>query len=119
MSYNPLISEVSSHVRFSVSKSDMKKRVESLIERGYLERDATDPEKFNYLAWHDKNINKTIYTFKTNIKNDCFLFIYIQYIKYCEVLCYSSTALLKQCLNKNELRKVKEWNQIKNSLLDK
>ncbi|KAA6389213.1 MAG: putative ubiquitin-protein ligase, cullin 4 [Streblomastix strix] len=50
MSYNPLISEVSSHVRFSVSKSDMKKRVESLIERGYLERDATDPEKFNYLA---------------------------------------------------------------------
>ena len=32
------------------AQSDLKKRIESLIEREYLERDPRDPNIYNYLA---------------------------------------------------------------------
>ena len=36
--------------RFSATTSDIKKRIESLIEREYLERDKDDNSSYNYLA---------------------------------------------------------------------
>ena len=37
-------------VRFSATSADVKKRIESLIERDYLERDPDDNSIYNYLA---------------------------------------------------------------------
>lgn len=36
--------------RFSATTADIKKRIESLIEREYMERDKDDPSSYNYLA---------------------------------------------------------------------
>ena len=36
--------------RFPAKPSDLKKRIESLIERDYLERDAENAQKYHYLA---------------------------------------------------------------------
>ena len=47
---NVLSSEVLSLLSFPFQPSDLKKRVESLIEREYLERDAADQTIFHYLA---------------------------------------------------------------------
>lgn len=45
-----LLTEVYNQVRFPVKPSDIKKRVESLIEREYLERDNEDSQTYSYLA---------------------------------------------------------------------
>ena len=45
-----LISELISQLRFPVHPPDLKRRVESLIDREYLERDSSDPQIYNYLA---------------------------------------------------------------------
>jgi hypothetical protein len=37
-------------VRKQVTPADLKKRIESLIEREYLERDKDQPSTYNYLA---------------------------------------------------------------------
>ena len=37
-------------LKFPVKASDLKKRIESLIDREYLERDAANPQVYNYLA---------------------------------------------------------------------
>lgn len=37
--------------RFAATSVDVKKRIESLIERDYLERDEDDNSSYNYLAW--------------------------------------------------------------------
>ena len=36
--------------QFPVIAADLKKRIESLIDREYLERDASNPQLYNYLA---------------------------------------------------------------------
>lgn len=45
---------------FQPSAKDIKKRVESLIEKDYLERDAENPTKFIYKPWKEikYNLNK-------------------------------------------------------------
>jgi len=48
--HQQLISEVFSQLRFPAKPADLKKRIESLIEREYLERDESDPNVYNYLA---------------------------------------------------------------------
>ena len=50
--HNDLIAEVTRQLssRFVPSPQFIKKRIESLIEREYLERDRTDRRLYNYLA---------------------------------------------------------------------
>eukprot|EP00168_Porphyra_purpurea_P010555 TRINITY_DN2622_c0_g1_i4.p1 TRINITY_DN2622_c0_g1~~TRINITY_DN2622_c0_g1_i4.p1 ORF type:complete len:666 (-),score=312.85 TRINITY_DN2622_c0_g1_i4:174-2171(-) len=45
-----LIAELFSQLRFPFKVGDLKKRIESLIEREYLERDANAPQTYHYLA---------------------------------------------------------------------
>ena len=50
LSHTMLMSEVMSQLRFSAQNADIKKRIESLIERDFLERDADDNAFYCYLA---------------------------------------------------------------------
>lgn len=48
--HSVLIGEVFDQVKFPLKSTDIKKRIESLIEREYLERDKSDPQTYVYLA---------------------------------------------------------------------
>jgi cullin-4 len=48
--HNELVSEVLGMLRFAAQPQDIKKRVETLIEREYLERDTADNALYRYLA---------------------------------------------------------------------
>jgi cullin-4 len=37
-------------LKFPIKPADLKKRIESLIDRDYLERDKSNPQIYNYLA---------------------------------------------------------------------
>jgi len=50
LTHNQLMGEIFSQLKFSATMSDIKKRIESLIERDYLERDKDDNASYNYLA---------------------------------------------------------------------
>eukprot|EP00297_Palpitomonas_bilix_P005382 CAMPEP_0113885364 /NCGR_PEP_ID=MMETSP0780_2-20120614/10865_1 /TAXON_ID=652834 /ORGANISM="Palpitomonas bilix" /LENGTH=816 /DNA_ID=CAMNT_0000873273 /DNA_START=158 /DNA_END=2608 /DNA_ORIENTATION=- /assembly_acc=CAM_ASM_000599 len=50
MKHQELIGEALVQVRFPAKAGDVKKRIESLIERDYLERDEEDKTLFRYLA---------------------------------------------------------------------
>merc|ERR1719199_979534 len=50
MSHQQLLAEVFAAMSFPVTAADVKRRVESLIEREYLERDAERPSMYTYLA---------------------------------------------------------------------
>ena len=50
LSHALLVSELLAQLKFPTKPSDLKKRIESLIEREYIERDRDDPQKYNYLA---------------------------------------------------------------------
>ena len=50
LSHQLLIGELMKQLRFPVKSGDLKKRIESLIEREYLERDSSNPQMYNYLA---------------------------------------------------------------------
>lgn len=50
LKHNNLIAEVIEQLRFPVKTADLKKRIESLIEREYLERDSEDASTYKYLA---------------------------------------------------------------------
>lgn len=45
-----LIAQVMEQVKVPAQAADIKKRIESLIEREYMERDAKDRNRYNYLA---------------------------------------------------------------------
>jgi len=45
-----LVAETFAQISFPAKPADVKKRIESLIEREYLERDRNDPQTYNYLA---------------------------------------------------------------------
>lgn len=49
-SHKLLISELIQHLQFAVQPPDLKKRIESLIEREFLERDKDDKTVYRYLA---------------------------------------------------------------------
>ena len=51
LSHKLLVSELIQQLRFPVEAVELKKRVESLLDREYLERDPDDPKIYNYLAW--------------------------------------------------------------------
>ena len=50
LSHAMLMAELMTQLRFPAQASDLKKRIESLIERDYLERDKDDSAFYNYLA---------------------------------------------------------------------
>ena len=50
LSHQLLISELMTQLKFPKQLADLKKRIESLIEREYLERDKADSKQYNYLA---------------------------------------------------------------------
>ncbi|KFH62257.1 Cullin 4 [Podila verticillata NRRL 6337] len=50
LSHTLLISELFEQLKFAIKSSDLKKRIESLIDRDYLERDKTDSTLYKYVA---------------------------------------------------------------------
>ena len=50
LSHSTLMSELMVQLKFPARANDLKKRVESLIEREYLARDRDDPSVYIYLA---------------------------------------------------------------------
>jgi len=50
LAHKLLLNELVSQLRFPVAASDLKKRIESLIEREYIERDPEDAQIYIYLA---------------------------------------------------------------------
>ncbi|KAF5294231.1 hypothetical protein FQA39_LY13479 [Lamprigera yunnana] len=50
LSHNLLISELYLQLKFPVKPADLKKRIESLIDRDYMERDKDNPTQYNYVA---------------------------------------------------------------------
>ncbi|XP_018322699.1 cullin-4B isoform X2 [Agrilus planipennis] len=50
LSHNLLISELYLQLKFPVKPADLKKRIESLIDRDYMERDKDNPNHYNYVA---------------------------------------------------------------------
>ncbi|KAJ2948016.1 hypothetical protein O0L34_g9811 [Tuta absoluta] len=50
LSHNLLISELYNQLKFPVKPADLKKRIESLIDRDYMERDKDTPNQYNYVA---------------------------------------------------------------------
>merc|ERR1712107_257960 len=47
LTHQQLVAEVFSTVQFAATPADVKRRIESLIEREYLARDATRPATYN------------------------------------------------------------------------
>lgn len=45
-----LMSELFEQLRFPAKPSDLKKRIESLIDREYIERDKNSTQVYNYMA---------------------------------------------------------------------
>jgi len=50
LGHNLLISELYQQLKFTSKPADLKKRIESLIDREYLERDKANPNEYIYLA---------------------------------------------------------------------
>ncbi|KAK4271848.1 hypothetical protein QN277_020479 [Acacia crassicarpa] len=50
LSHTLLITELFQQLKFPIKPSDLKKRIESLIDREYLERDKNNSQIYNYLA---------------------------------------------------------------------
>jgi len=50
LSHQLLIAELLAQVKFPARPTDLKKRIESLIDREYLERDRANAQVYNYLA---------------------------------------------------------------------
>jgi cullin-4 len=50
LAHTLLMAELMAQLRFPATAADLKKRVESLIEREYLERDPDDTSFYKYLA---------------------------------------------------------------------
>jgi len=50
LSHTLLMAELYKQLRFPLKAADVKKRIESLIDREYLERDSSSTATYNYLA---------------------------------------------------------------------
>ncbi|KAG7392911.1 Cullin-4A [Phytophthora boehmeriae] len=50
LSHALLMTEIFTQVRFPAKAADIKRRIESLIDREYLERDSNNAQMYNYLA---------------------------------------------------------------------
>lgn len=50
LSHTALMAEVFAQLRFSGKAADVKKRIENLIDRDYMERDEEDAALYHYVA---------------------------------------------------------------------
>lgn len=50
LTHTLLINELYEQLKFPVKPPDLKKRIESLIDRDYMERDKENPNQYNYVA---------------------------------------------------------------------
>uniref|UniRef100_A0A803SQZ7 Cullin-4A n=1 Tax=Anolis carolinensis TaxID=28377 RepID=A0A803SQZ7_ANOCA len=50
LGHNLLVSELYNQLKFPVKPGDLKKRIESLIDREYMERDKDNPNQYHYVA---------------------------------------------------------------------
>ncbi|XP_029460522.1 cullin-4A isoform X2 [Rhinatrema bivittatum] len=50
LNHNLLVSELFNQLKFPVKPGDLKKRIESLIDRDYMERDKDNPNQYHYVA---------------------------------------------------------------------
>jgi len=50
LSHNLLLTELYNQLKFPVKPPDLKKRIESLIDRDYMERDKDNSQQYNYVA---------------------------------------------------------------------
>ncbi|XP_036105398.1 cullin-4A isoform X3 [Molossus molossus] len=50
LGHNLLVSELYNQLKFPVKPGDLKKRIESLIDRDYMERDKDNPNQYHYVA---------------------------------------------------------------------
>ena len=50
LSHKLLVNEVMTQLKFTIRATDLKKRIENLIEREYLARTADSMDVYNYLA---------------------------------------------------------------------
>ena len=50
LSHNLLLTELYNQLKFPVKPPDLKKRIESLIDRDYMERDRDNANQYNYVA---------------------------------------------------------------------
>jgi cullin-4 len=50
LAHKLLVAEVLGQLKFSLTASDLKRRIESLIDREFLERDPQDATLYKYLA---------------------------------------------------------------------
>ncbi|XP_063315755.1 cullin-4A [Pelobates fuscus] len=50
LTHNLLVSELYNQLKFPVKPGDLKKRIESLIDRDYMERDKENSKQYHYLA---------------------------------------------------------------------
>lgn len=83
LSHKLLVSELLTQLKFPMKQSDLKKRIESLIDREYLERDRENPNvsvsfllqnvavffscmAFKVLAWHSQRSLYKIYASAAN-----------------------------------------------------
>jgi len=50
LTHNLLLAELYNQVKFPIKPTDIKKRIESLIDRDYMERDKDNPNQYHYVA---------------------------------------------------------------------
>jgi len=50
LQHNHLVTELYNQLKFPVKPIDLKKRIESLIDREYIERDSENSQLYKYLA---------------------------------------------------------------------
>jgi len=50
LSHNLLLTELYDHLKFPVKPQDLKKRIESLIDRDYMERECNNLQQYKYIA---------------------------------------------------------------------
>jgi cullin-4 len=50
LAHTVLVNELMAQLKFPVKREDVKKRIESLIDREYLERDSAVNTTYHYLA---------------------------------------------------------------------
>merc|ERR1712223_1365925 len=50
LNHNLLLSELFDHLKFPVKPNDIKKRIESLIDRDYMQRENDNLQQYKYIA---------------------------------------------------------------------
>ena len=74
LSHNLLLTELYNQLKFPVKPPDLKKRIESLIDRDYMERDKDNANQYNYVAWIEISVKMWCSYFLQSYNKACFKF---------------------------------------------